>query len=98
MRTLLVLGLSLFAVHHGQKTLLYRSASDAVGPPVHAQFSPDRKWVLFQTDGYESSSIAADGLPLLAVPAGGGKAITVEQDVLTWPDFIQRCGNGFVVS
>ncbi|HEY3921867.1 MAG TPA: N-acetylmuramoyl-L-alanine amidase, partial [Gaiellaceae bacterium] len=47
---------------------------------------------------YESSSIAADGLPLLAVPAGGGKAITVEQDVLTWPDFIQRCGNGFVVS
>ena len=54
--------------------------------------------MLFQTDGYESASIAADGLPLLAVPATGGKAIHVEPYVLGWPDFIQRCGNGFVVS
>jgi N-acetylmuramoyl-L-alanine amidase len=98
MRTLLVIGLSLFAVHGGHRTLLYRSPADAVGPPVHARFSPDRRWVLFQTDGYESASIAADGLPLLAVPASGGGPIRIESHVLPWPDFVQRCGDGFVVS
>jgi len=98
MRTLLVIGLSLFAAHGGQRTLLYRSPTDAVGPPVHARFSPDHRWVLFQTDGYESASIAADGLPLLAVPVTGGRAIRIESHVLPWPDFVQRCGNGFVVS
>jgi N-acetylmuramoyl-L-alanine amidase len=98
MRALLIVGLSLFAVHGGHRTLLYRSPSDAVGPPVHARFSPDRRWVIFQTDGFESASIAADGLPLLAVRATGGKPIQVERHVLTWPDFVQRCGDGFVVS
>ena len=98
MRTLLVLGLSLFVVHGGHRSLLYRSPTDAVGPPVHARFSPDHRWVLFQTDGYESASIAADGLPLLAVPLAGGRAIRGESHVLPWPDFVQRCGDGFVVS
>lgn len=45
MRTLLVVGLSLFAVHGGHRTLLYRSPNDAVGPPAHARFSPDRRFV-----------------------------------------------------
>jgi len=98
MRTLLVIGLSLFVAHGGHRTLLYRSPTDAVGPPVHARFSPDHRWVLFQTDGYESASIAADGLPLLAVPVAGGRAIPVEPHVLPWPDFVRRCGDGFVVS
>jgi N-acetylmuramoyl-L-alanine amidase len=98
MPALVVVGLALFALHGGDRSLLYRSPSDAVGPPVHARFSPDGRWVLFQTDGYESASIAADGLPLLAVPATGGKAIRVVSHVLTWPDFVQRCGEGFVVT
>jgi len=98
MRTLLVVGLSLFVVHGGHRTLLYTSPTNAVGPPVHARFSPDRRWVLFQTDGYESASIAADGLPLLAAPAAGGRSLRIESHVLPWPDFLQRCGDGFVVS
>jgi N-acetylmuramoyl-L-alanine amidase len=98
MRTLVAIGLSLFLAHGSHRTLLYRSPTDAVGPPVHARFSPDHRWVLFQTDGYESASIAADGLPLLAVPVTGGRVIRVESHVLPWPDFVQRCGDGFVVS
>ena len=98
MHKLVVVALSLFLVHGGHRTLLYHSPSDKVGPPVNQRFSPDGRYVLFQTDGYESASIAADGLPLWVVPASGGKATQIESDVLRWSDFIQRCGNGFVVS
>lgn len=60
MRTLLVVGLSLFVAHGGQRTLLYRSPADAVGPPVHARFSPHREH-RFDAGARSIWLLAADG-------------------------------------
>jgi Tol biopolymer transport system component len=81
----------------GKRRLLYRSPSDAVGPPSNERWSPDGRWVLFETDGYSSASIAADGLPLLAVRARGGPAIRIERRVLRSQDFVQPCGSRSIV-
>jgi dipeptidyl aminopeptidase/acylaminoacyl peptidase len=56
------------AVATGERTLLFRSNAHD-GPPGLARWTPDGRWILFWTDTFESGSIAADGLPLLAVPA-----------------------------
>jgi N-acetylmuramoyl-L-alanine amidase len=37
-------------------------------------------------------------MPLWARRADGGRAILVEAKVVGWPDFVRRCGDGFVVS
>ena len=43
-------------------------------------------------------SVAADGLPLLAVPAGGGLAVPLDPLVLRTPQFVVLCGSGVVVA
>jgi hypothetical protein len=80
----------------GKRTLLYRS-NEGAGPPELARWTPDGRWVLFWTDTLESSSIAADGLPLLAVPATGGRAVPLEPEVLRTPQFVVPCGPGRVL-
>jgi hypothetical protein len=76
----------------GKRTLLYRSPTIHVGMPVFTRWTPDGRWVLFRTDTEDSASIAADGLPLLAVPAGGGRAVPLETNVLAGPQFVVPCG------
>ena len=81
----------------GRRTLLYRAPTIHVGMPVLARWTPDGRWVLFWTDTEDSASIAADGLPLLAVPAGGGRAIPLEPNVLRTPQFVVPCGPGHML-
>lgn len=82
----------------GRRTLLYRSPNGTVGPPELALWTPKGRSVLFWTDSYESSSVAADGLPLLAVPGGGGRAVPLDPLVLRTPQFVAACGSGVVVA
>lgn len=83
-------------VGSGRRTLLYRS-NEHDGPPELARWTPDGRWVLFWTDTFESGSIAADGLPLLAVPADGGRAVPLASEVLRTPQFVVPCGPGRVL-
>jgi len=89
-----------FDLVRGNRDRVWRSPSPygRVGAPVNAHWSPDGNWILFQTDPFHSNSIAADGLPLWAVPAHGGRPVEVERAVLGGDDFIQRCGRRLVVS
>ena len=83
------------------RTLLVAAVAAALfgsGPRVNARHSPDGRWLLYQTNPGGAGSIGADGMPLWARHTDGGKAILVEPQVLGWPDFVQRCGDGFVVS
>jgi hypothetical protein len=84
------------ALATGERTLLYRSNAHD-GPPELARWTPDGRWILFWTDTFESGSIAADGLPLLAVPAAGGPAVTLAPLVLRTPQFVVPCGPGRVL-
>jgi len=53
--------------------------------PLLAAWSPDGRLLLaFQDNGY-SASILADGVPLLAIPATGGKARTLSHALLDRP-------------
>ena len=81
----------------GRRTLLYRSPTIHVGQPVFARWTSDGRWVLFRTDSEDSASIAADGLPLLAVPASGGRAVPLEPNVLSPEQFVVPCGPGRVL-
>ncbi len=81
----------------GRRTLLYRPPNVHVGPAELARWTPDGRWVIFWTDSEGSASIAADGLPLLAVPAGGGRPVPLAQEVLRTPQFVVPCGSGHVL-
>jgi N-acetylmuramoyl-L-alanine amidase len=83
------------------RTLLVAAAAAALltgDPRLNVRHSPDGHWLLYQTNPGGAGSIGADGMPLWARRVGGGKSILVERSVLGWPDFVQRCGDGFVVS
>ena len=78
-------------VPSGRRTLLYRS-NEHDGPAQLARWSPDGRFVVFTTDTYESASIAADGLPLLAVSSNGGRAAHLAPNVVAASQFVQPCG------
>jgi len=63
-----------------------------------AGWSPDGRWVLFWMSPERSASLAADGLPLEAVPSEGGRAIQVTEAMLLYPDFLTRCGDTLVAA
>jgi N-acetylmuramoyl-L-alanine amidase len=65
---------------------------------LNVRHSPDGRWLLYQTNPGGAGSIGADGMPLWARPVTAGEPILVEQRVLGWRDFVQPCGDGFVVS
>ena len=58
-------------------------------------FSPDGRWLLFWEDSLNSASLAADGLPLVALPVSGGKPITITGE-LHYSDFLTWCGKTLV--
>ena len=67
-------------------------------PSLNVRHSPDGRWLLYQTNPGGAGSVGADGMPLWARPVTGSKSLLVEPQVLGWPDFVQPCGDGFVVS
>jgi dipeptidyl aminopeptidase/acylaminoacyl peptidase len=71
------------------RVLAYVSATDV-------RFSPDGRWLLFWPDEQCSGSLAADGMPLDAVPATGGKPITAVTHMLLYPDFLSWCGQRLI--
>lgn len=63
-----------------------------------AGFTPNGQDVLFWPDASGSASIAADGLPLDAVPLTGGKARTLVPIMLAYGDYIASCSDSLIVT
>ena len=63
-----------------------------------AGWSPDGRWLLFWSPTQCSNSIAADGLPLQAVPATGGKPVQVVRHMLLFSDFLSWCGTRLIAA
>jgi hypothetical protein len=61
-----------------------------------AGWSPNGRLLLYWASGYCSSSVAADGGPLKAVPAGGGRPVTAVSHMLLYPDFLSWCGKELI--
>ena len=74
-----------------------RTPNGQLATPIMAGWSPSGGWVLFWSDFQNSASIAADGLPLEAVPAEGGPTVTIAS-TLVFLDFLSACGSGLVVT
>jgi hypothetical protein len=75
----------------GAKTLLFHLAKPEIAPPRLSGFSPDGRWLLAWEDSQNSASLAADGLPLIALPVKGGKAVAVGKGTLIYGDFVSWC-------
>jgi hypothetical protein len=60
-------------------------------------WTPDSRWILFAIDPMGSASIAADGLTLRAVAAGGRGAATVASGLL-YDDYRAWCGGRLVLT
>lgn len=80
----------------GSRRLLFALGPKELAPAWLQGFSPDGRWILFWEDLENSSSLAADGLPLLALPAAGGHPITISRGELHYPDFLAWCGRSLV--
>jgi Tol biopolymer transport system component len=63
-----------------------------------AGFSPDGRWVLFWSASECSSSLAADGWPLYAVPVGGGQPVRAVSHMLLYQDFLTWCGESLIAA
>ena len=90
--------LDVIDVRTGRARVVYRPANSVVAPPELAGWSPDGGWILFWSDTFGSASLAADGLPLEAVPARGGPAVRVAGSMLPFSDFLSPCGSGEVIA
>jgi Tol biopolymer transport system component len=80
----------------GSVRILYREPRRKIAPPLVAQWSPGARWVLFWPDFQNSASIAADGLPLLAVSTQNGQTVQVARVMLTNDSFLTWCGQSLV--
>jgi Tol biopolymer transport system component len=63
-----------------------------------AGWSPDGRWLLFWVADMCSGSLAADGWPLDAVPAGGGSPVQVVPHMLLYDDFLSWCGTDLIAA
>lgn len=88
-------------LHSHARRLLHRlhgvEAFEGEGAGI-AGFTPNGQDVLVWPDLAGSASIAADGLPLLAVPLAGGRAQTLLPKMLAYGDYIADCGESLVVA
>jgi Tol biopolymer transport system component len=87
-----------FDLATGSVRVVYQVPRNTPSPPLVAQWSPDGSWVLFWPDFDRSSSIAADGLPLMAVSTKTGKVVTVARVMLTDENFLTWCGQSLVAA
>ena len=64
-----------------------------------AGWSPDERWLLYWPQSICSASLAADGLPLYAVAAGGGgHPVRAVAQTLLYPDFLAWCGGRLIAA
>lgn len=61
----------LLDLRSGSRRLLLALHKPTVAPPWLAGFSPSGRWLLAWEDSENSSSLAADGVPLVAIPVAG---------------------------
>lgn len=87
-----------FDLATGSVRILYRGPRHKIAPPQVTQWSPDGRWVFFWPDFYNSASLAADGLPLIAVSAQTGQPVTVADTVLAYNNFLTWCGSSLVAA
>ena len=81
--------------HTGVRSVLLRQAGRFF---TFAGWSPNGRWLLFWSQIQCSASIAADGLPLRALPATGGKPIHVAGHMLRYDDFLSWCGRRLIAA
>lgn len=65
--------------------------------PKIAGWSPDGEWILYWTE-FDSASLSADGAPLVALGAGGGRVVQIVDVMLTERDLLAWCGETLVAS
>ena len=82
-------------LHTGVRTVVVRKAGDFF---TFAGWSSDGRWLLFWAASMCSGSLAADGWPLEAVPAGGGTSVRVVPHMLLYDDFLSWCGNDLIAA
>ena len=80
----------------GRRHVIFKLEPPALAPGWLQGFSPDGRWLLFWEDSQSSASLAADGLPLVALPVSGGKPVTVAHHALNYPDYLTWCDNSLV--
>lgn len=80
----------------GTRRELFHLGPKQLAPAVLEGLSPDGRWVLFWEDVQNSSSLAADGLPFLAIRVTGGKPVTIATMELGDPTFLTWCGSSLV--
>jgi dipeptidyl aminopeptidase/acylaminoacyl peptidase len=81
----------LLDLRSGARTMLLRERKPDLAPPWLSGFSPDGRWLLAWEDEQNSASLAADGVPLVAVPVAGGRPATITRGELMYGDFVSWC-------
>ena len=82
-------------VSTGARRILYRLKPPELAPAWLEGFSPDGRFVLFWKDSYNSASLAADGLPLVALAVRGGAPVRIANE-LHYSDYLSWCGQALV--
>ena len=80
-------------VFHGKVVVAARKG-DSIGLDGT---SGDGKWILYSIDRFSSASLAADGLPLRAVRAGGGRSYAITT-ALVYASYRSWCDGRLVVT
>lgn len=81
-------GLFMIPYGGGKATELYASGKPEKGDALLAGWSGDGRYLLFWQGPIVSASQLADGVPLYALPAGGGAPQVVVDEVLYFDDFV----------
>ncbi len=69
------------------------------GLATFAGWSPDGHWLLYWAQAMCSASLSADGWPLAAAPASGGRVpARAVAHMLLYPDFLSWCGGRLIAA
>jgi len=78
----------------GAKRELFHLRKPKLAPPLLDGFSPDGHWLVAWEDTQNSASLAADGLPLVAIRVADGKTVPIGSGTLVYRDFLSWCHDG----
>jgi dipeptidyl aminopeptidase/acylaminoacyl peptidase len=77
----------------GRARELFRVRKPNLAPPLLFGFSPDGRWLIAWQVTQNSSSLMADGLPLVAIRIADGKTVAIGTGTLVYRDFLSWCGS-----